>query len=247
MKANSEATNLEVFYRYLEARDTLNTHQKDMVAGLFSGTRFAAAQQIAVPPEDRPQKSYLILRGLAARFHITEDGRRRFSALHVAGDFIDLHGFLLKKMDHGILALTDCVFVTAEHAELEKYSHSEPQITRWLWMSTVIDAAIYRSWIVAASLKTADRTLAHFFCEYYVRLKTVGYATGYEVELPLAQSVVADLLGISNMQLTRALKSIRSRGFISWKDGHLVIEDFAGLAAHGSFDPTYLSLHVEHR
>ena len=200
-----------------------------------------------MPPDDRPQKSFLILRGLAARFHITEDGRRRFSALHIAGDFIDLHGYLMKKMDHGILALTDCVFATAEHEDLEKLTQTEPQITRWLWMSTVLDAAIYRSWIVAASLKTADRTLAHFFCEYFMRQKTVGFAVGMEVDLPLAQSVVADLLGISNMQLTRALKSIRSRGLVSWKDGKLTIIDFPGLAAHGSFDPTYLSLRVEHR
>ena len=66
------------------------------------------------------QGKVLLLDGYAARYKIVSNGRRQTSAIHVAGDFIDLHSFLLKTMDHGVLALTNCRIANVPHATLEK-------------------------------------------------------------------------------------------------------------------------------
>src|SRR3712207_8892027 len=40
---------------------------------------------------DRPSDSNLLLEGFACRHKVMADGRRQITALHVAGDFVDLH------------------------------------------------------------------------------------------------------------------------------------------------------------
>ena len=57
---------------------------------------------------ERPSESILLLEGFAARYKLLRNGERQITALHIPGDFVDLHSFLLKKMDHGVVALTRC-------------------------------------------------------------------------------------------------------------------------------------------
>jgi len=51
---------------------------------------------------DRPSECRLLLEGWASRYMMLEDGRRQIIALHISGDFLDLHSFPLEQMDHSI-------------------------------------------------------------------------------------------------------------------------------------------------
>ena len=59
-----------------------------------------------------------MLSGFSARYHILHDGKRQLTALHLTGDFLDLHSLLLKVMDHGVTALTDCQIARVPHDRL---------------------------------------------------------------------------------------------------------------------------------
>ncbi len=231
----------------LSHRDTLSEKEKAELFALFSGERHFRAGEEIVREGARPRVSLLLTEGLAARFKVLEDGGRQIAALHVPGDFLDLHGFLLKVLAHGVLALSDCTLAQVEHEALRKLTETSPHLARLLWLDTLIDASVHREWLVGMGRRKAIGQLAHLMCELYVRLKLVDRADGMSFRLPVTQNELADVLGLSVVHVNRTLRGLRRRGVIRWEGERIHIDDWDGLAAIAEFDPVYLSLQKEPR
>ena len=86
-----------------------------MLGAMSLRKEFSTGQDL-VAVGSRPTYSTLILEGFAARYKVLENGARQFTSLQVPGDFVDLHAFLLKTMEHGIVALSPCRVICAEPA-----------------------------------------------------------------------------------------------------------------------------------
>ena len=227
---------------YLAKRDDLSADDIALIEKLCVPRRQFEAKSDIVAEQSTPSSSTVLMSGFAARYTILEDGRRQISAIHVPGDFVDLHSLLLRHMDHGVLALTDCETAIVPHSALKEISVERPHLTRMLWLSTVIDAAIHRRWIVTAGRLSAEGQMAHFICEMYRRLSVVGFVTDYSFRLPISQIMLSDALGLSAVHLNRTLMDLRRNGFVEWRGPEVTILDWDRLAAVGQFDDTYLSL-----
>lgn len=233
--------------RFLRARDDLGEQDISALKGLFSSSESFSPKDELIVEGAKPRASMLLINGFAARYRYDGDGARQLSAIHVPGDFLDLHGFLLRRMDHGIVALTSCTVLRAPHRRLVEVSAAQPHLTRMLWMSTVIDAAIHRAWIVASGRSTAVAHIAHFLCEMNYRLKIVGLSDGQSFSLPITQQDCADLLGRSLVHVNRALRQLKSLGFVNWTGGVVTLLKPDVLSEMAEFDPTYLSAWKEAR
>lgn len=195
----------------------------------------------------RPPVSTVLLAGTAARYRLLEDGKRQITALHVPGDFVDLHAFMLKTMDHGVLALSPCRVAAASHSDLTAVTEHHPHLARLLWLSTVIDGAIHREWIVAMGRRSKQAQLAHLVCELYTRLAIVGLVDGKSFNLPLSQGEVADVVGVSLVHLNKTLQGLRRDGLVRWIDRVITILKWNELAEIAEFDGAYLNLFKEPR
>ena len=114
-----------------------------------------------------------------------------------------------------------------------------------LWRDTLVDAAIFREWMIGIGRKTAFGRIAHLFCEMYLKLEAVGLAGDHRCELPITQIEIGDALGLSNVHVNRVLQELRAKGLITLRGRSLVITDWAALSEAGEFDPTYLHLEPE--
>jgi CRP-like cAMP-binding protein len=231
----------------LEKHDKLSEAEKRALENAIARIRVVEADEDLVREGDRPGESSLLLDGYAARYKIVSNGRRQISAIHVAGDFIDLHSFLLKTMDHGVLALTNCRIANVPHATLEKITEEFPHLTRLLWLSTLIDGAIHREWLTTMGRLSATAHMAHLICELYLRLKVIGRAEGDTIQLPSTQAELGDTLGLSTVHVNRVLQELRKEGLIRFQGDALTILDWERLKTVGEFTPTYLSLQNEDR
>ena len=231
----------------LERRDSLSPAEKHLLENIESRVWDVGADEDIVSEGGRPNESMLLLDGFAARYKVLKDGKRQITAVHVVGDFVDLHSFLMKKMDHAVLALTPCKLAAVSHQTLRDITEKHPHLTRLLWHSTLIDSAIHREWLVAMGRRSATSHLAHFICEMFSRLETVGETEKYSFRLPLTQAELGDALGLSTVHVNRVLQELRAKRLIIWKSDLVVIEDWAGLVEAAEFDPTYLSLDREPR
>ena len=212
------------------------------------GVLEAAAGRTATLPGNKdiveegssPKESCLLIGGFAARYKQLQSGGRQITALHVPGDFVDLHSFLLQPMDHSIIALSDCKVVYFPHTALHQITEKHPGLTRMLWADTLRDGAIHREWLVAMGRLSAEQHTAHFLCELYLRLGAIGLVQDDSFALPLTQSTMADTMGLSHVHMNRALQALRAKQAVSFERGMVVIKNFEALAKFAEFDPTYL-------
>ena len=240
--AADHASALKLLFDRMEVRDRLSATEKAALADAAGEFRFFPRETSIVREGDRPSVCALLVSGLASRYNMTEGGGRQITAVHVPGDFVDLHSFPLKKMDHGIGALTDCEVLVFSHARLVALTEAHPHLTRVLWMLTLLDGAIHRRWLVAMGRTSALSHTAHFLCEMYLRLEIVGLASGHVMPLPITQLELSDVLGISAVHTNRVLQELRSSGLISWVGTEVRILDWKYLTSAGQFDDSFLFL-----
>ena len=150
----------------------------------LSPEEIAALDKVLGPPREvrsgadfvqrhgHPTHSTLLISGFAARHVSLADGGRQITEINVDGDFVDLHSLLMKQMDHGVQALTDCVIAQAPHAELIALTENHPHLARLLWLDTLIDAAIHRQWLAVIGRRSGLGGLAHLLCELICALRS---------------------------------------------------------------------------
>jgi CRP-like cAMP-binding protein len=237
----------ERLLKLLDRRDRVSEEERLLVERLPRTLRSFQNDQELVREGSRPGESCLVLSGFTARAQFLSNGKRQFAAVHVPGDFVDLHALMLKVMDHSVVALGPCEAAFIPHASLISLVESAPHLGRLFWLSTVIDAAIQRSWITNLGRRSPSQHIAHLVCELYLRLEVVGLVQGTSFEFSATQTDVADMVGLSLVHVNRTIQELRAEQLLTWKNGTITITDFDRLVAYADFDPTYLSLNKEPR
>ena len=125
---------------------------------------FAAGEEI-VMEGTRQKESCLVTAGFAARSQSLRSGERQITAVHVPGDFVDLHSMMLKVMDHSVVALGPCKVAFVPHEKIREATEKNAHLGRMFWLSTTLAWAlaifISRSKI-ALALASASGVLASF-------------------------------------------------------------------------------------
>lgn len=226
----------------LRARDRISAGEEAVIrAGVREVVRIPA-DRIVVRARQALDTSTILLSGIAARQKVMRDGKRQITELHVAGDFIDLHGFTLKYLEHDIATLTECTFAAVPHAHLEQMTERHPRLTRIYWFGTNLDAAIHREWEMSLGSRSAIARMAHLFCELCARLDIVGLVQGNSYRLPISQQELSEMLGITPVHANRTLQQLRKQGLMEFARGIVTINDLIALKRVGEFDAAYLYL-----
>jgi CRP-like cAMP-binding protein len=237
---------LATFLRKLEARDAISAEERaTLIACASDEVRFPAGSDL-VREGARPDSSMLVIDGFTTRYRDAPDGSRQIMAIHIPGDFVDLHSLLLKEMDHSVGALSACRVMRFAHVNLRRLTETHPHLTRLLWLMTLIDSSIHREWLAAAA-QPAPEQIAHLVCELYVRLRITGLIIDESFPLPLTQTELGEALGLSAVHVNRSLQQLRSEGLFTWQNQVVHILDWEALRRRAAFDDRYLHLVQEPR
>lgn len=233
---------IERHLRKLRLRDTISAEEEAALRGTLLDTVVHPAGRTLVRAGEEVNYSTLLLDGLIGRYKDLKNGQRQITHVHVPGDFADLHGFSLKRLDHSLLALTPCTIARAAHSRLRTITETMPHLTRVMWFSTNVDAAIHREWEVSLGRRSAIQRAAHLFCELHVRLGVVGLAEEDGYALAISQAELAECLGLTPVHVNRVLRELRERGLVEFRNGRVAFQDLPGVRRLAEFDPGYLYL-----
>ena len=233
---------IEAHLKKLRARDDISGEEERAIRDMFTEVREFPADRVVVRRGHYLKESLLLLDGWIARTKDLRDGGRQISELAFAGDFSDMHGFTLKRLDHNIATITPARFAVVPHDRVLATLERHPHLARIYWMMTNIDGSIHREWTVSLGRRTALSRMAHLFCEILERLKVVELTDGDSYDFPLTQQEFGECLGLTAVHVNRTLQGLRKRGLIRVENRRATVLDFPGLKALGEFDPDYLYL-----
>ena len=228
--------------RKLEGFAPLSAADKALLERISAPSRTVPSQTDLVSEGEAPQGVLLILEGIACRHKVRATGARQITAYLVPGDLCDLDVALLDTMDHTITTLSLCRVVLIPPKTVAEVMEHHPQIARALRMTTLVDEATLREWLVNVGSRSALERVAHLFCELRVRMQAVGLADGDSFDMPITQADLADTTGLSSVHLNRTLRELRRKGLIELQRRRLTILNLPRLKALAEFKANYLHL-----
>ncbi|MFL6754306.1 MAG: Crp/Fnr family transcriptional regulator [Sphingomicrobium sp.] len=238
---------IEVHLKKLRARDEISHAEEQEIRSLVSQVVEIPADRTAIRHGEPLSQSTLLLEGWMARAKDLPSGQRQIAEIHVAGDFTDLHGFTLKRLDHDIITISPCRVALVPHERLKDMTERFPHLSRVYWFMTNMDAAIHREWTLSLGRRSAISRMAHLFCELNVRLGIVELALNDSYEFPFTQVELGECLGLTSVHVNRTLQELRRLGLVDLQSRRLSILDPDGLKAMADFDPAYLYLEKRSR
>ena len=239
--ADEDGAVIGLLLRAIERRDVLSDREREALAKAVAEIRIHPPGDTLIRAGTPAEYSTLLVDGLLGRIFYMSEGKRQIVALHLPGDFVDLHSLLLKRLDHDVVALSHVRVALVPHTVLRKLTETEPHLARMLWLLTVIDAAIHREWIGRLGHSAAVR-IAHLLCELQTRFAVVGLATPEGFAIDLTQSDFGDMTGLTPVHVNRTLRKLREANLAIVRDGFASIPDLRRLQEFAGFDPTYLYL-----
>jgi CRP-like cAMP-binding protein len=224
----------------LRARDDISAEEEREIRSLVSHTIQVPHDRTFIRHGQEVKESTLLLDGWMARAKDLPSGQRQLAELQLPGDFTDLHGFTLKRLDHDIVSITQCTIGVVPHERLTAMTERFPHLTRVYWLMTNVDAAIQREWTLSLGRRSAIARMANLFCELLTRLGIVGLTSENGFDFPLTQIELSECLGLTSVHVNRTLQELRRMCLIEVRDQRVQIKDVAGLKGIAEFDPTYL-------
>lgn len=224
----------------LRARDDVSVEEEDILRASISEIRTVAADQVVVRADVDLTECNLLVEGMMCRYKDLENGERQISELHVPGDFVDLHSFPLKRLDHNVLALVPSRIAIIPHERVLQITEQHPHLTRLLWFLTTLDAAIHREWVLSLGRRTAIARIAHLFCELHLRLAIVGIGDDSGFALPLTQQDLAECIGLTPVHCNRVLGALKSEGAVTFQRRRVALHDLPRLRQIAEFKANYL-------
>jgi CRP-like cAMP-binding protein len=208
--------------------------------------RNLAPRTTLVRAGEKLHESTLLLEGIMSRYMDDRNGLRQLVAVHVPGDFLDLHAFPLEVLDHDVATMTAATVAIIPHSALDAICADMPALARKLWFSTLIDAAIHRAWLFRFGRLDGVGRVAHFLCETNARLVSAGLSDGHRFALGLTQNDLAEICGLTSVHVNRVMRQLRNEKLCVFRSSLVEILDPKGLAARGQFRPDYLYIDTSH-
>ncbi|WP_084698542.1 Crp/Fnr family transcriptional regulator [Muricoccus aerilatus] len=218
----------------------LTAEERQALMDLPMTVRSYARGQDIVREGDIPSECCLILDGFASRYKLLPDGRRQIMAFHTPGDMPDLQSLHIRVMDHSVAAMMPTKAAFIPHKSIRELTGRFPGLLHAFWRDTLIDAAIFREWMIGIGRRDAHERIAHLICEMLLRFRGVDLAPEDTFKIPATQNDMADALGLSNVHVNRVLMDLRRDGLITWTNHTVSILKWEELQVRGLFDATYL-------
>jgi len=231
---------MNILIRKLQTIGSLTESEKAFLLGLPSRVIVAKKGTVIAADGAVASRSCLVLEGFAHREKLNAAGGRQIFSFHPAGDIPDLQNLHLGRMDHNLVATSDCRVALIDHRDLNAVLGQSASLTGIMWRDCLIDAASFRQWMLMLGQADAETRMAHLFCELFVRLRVMGLNDGLRFNFPATQTDIGDALGISAVHTNRTLQELRGEGLIAVDRTEVEILNWSGLRARAMFDGAYL-------
>lgn len=226
--------------RKLDALARLDDADRAAIRALPFAVASARANQFLVREGEPATQCCVLLSGYACRHKTTSEGGRQIVSFHIPGDMLDLQHLLLSRADHNVQTITEATYAVVPSAALQAVAQARPNLAEAMWRDTLIDASIFREWVLNVGRRDAKSRVAHMLCEFASRRDAAGLGNPERFELPMTQEQIADATGLTPVHVNRMLAQLTAEGVIERSGRQIRIVDWSRMRRVGDFDPAYL-------
>lgn len=216
----------------------LSDADKAILAALEKEEREYEKDSIVVRSGHPVRELYVVKSGWLTSYSVLDDGRRQLLRLFYPGDIVDLSEISIAEARHDIKCLTAATLCPFPKSGLEQLFARSPRLTALLFAMTVRENSTLLERIRAIGRFSAYERLCYLLLEVGYRLDAVDNGETGGFRLPLTQTDMADLLGLTNVYVSKTLAKIESDGLIRREGNRMRILDVDAMEARCEFNST---------
>ena len=161
-----------------------------------------------------PRRLYFIAKGWVGGAIALSTSRRPLTMLRIRGDVIGLDCMDGRKAVEEIHSITGAELISVPMAEWVAALHKQPKIHSFICGELVRDVSILQLMNAVVGRLTAPNRLAFFI---YIMLRRSRRTFNGQIEtlnLPLTQDEIGQILGLTNVSVNRAFRTLESENLI---------------------------------
>lgn len=228
--------------RKLSVHAALSEEDCEAILSLPYGLRTFGPEEPIMREGDSADQCGVLISGFAYRQKITAAGARQIVALNIAGEPLGLQNIVLDVADHDVRTLTAAEVAFIRRADLLELANTRPAVGRAFLVKLLVEASIAREWLLNVGRRPARARLAHFLCEFAVRIEAVGLNDDDGYVLPMTQEQLGDALGLTSVHVNRTLGVLEAGGLIERHKREVRFPDWKRLRKVADFSDLYLHL-----
>jgi CRP-like cAMP-binding protein len=230
----------DVWFRKLARLVDLNNAEREALAALPFTLEKTSANRYLVKEGEKVTRCCLLVKGYVARHKMNREGKRQIVSFHMPGDMVDLQHSLLPTADHNIQTMTAATVAWVPIPALAEVASLFPRVAAAFAKDALIDASVFREWVLNVGARDAKTRIAHMLCEFLQRREALGIATAEALDLPFTQEQIGDATGLTSVHVNRMLRELVEDGAFTRIGRTLRVSNWHELKAIADFDPAYL-------
>jgi len=233
---------LDLLVRKLTLHAPLSEADREAILALPYTVRTLDPHTYTTREGDPPTNCAVLLSGFAYRQKLTGDGARQIVSIHIPGEPLDFQHLFLDVADHSVQTLTRAEIAFVSRRDLQELARLRPGIGHAVLAAILVEASIFREWVLNVGRRDARTRIAHVLCEFALRLEAQGLADEYGYELPMSQEQLADATGLTAVHVNRTLRALEEEGLIRRRRRFVSFPDWEQLRQAADFSERYLHL-----
>jgi len=189
---------------------TLTKEEKALLDELEQSPTEVKAGECLWEENDAADDFCTLRSGWAYSYRHLENGSRQILEVFLPGDIIGLREFAFSKRLAGVRMIEDGVICRFPHHRIMALFRQSHTLTAVMFAISSRQQVLMTERLVNVARRSAKKKMAHFLFEMHQRLRQTG--TGCNLRLPLSQELLADLLGLSSVHVSRTFTTLSREG-----------------------------------
>ncbi|WP_181870819.1 Crp/Fnr family transcriptional regulator [Vreelandella rituensis] len=179
---------------------------------------------------------YVLESGWACLFTTTENDSREMVDIFLPGDIIGLRESFLTGENAKVVMLTNGRLVSMKYCALHALAQENDDVSNAVLRFIIVHDNILIERLRSCTQNQAEKRVAHFLLEIHTRLSFSVNLSESFFNMPITQTVIGNLLGITSVHVSRCMASLENRKLIRKKRNGVMILKADVMAHETGFD-----------
>lgn len=220
----------------------LSEEDEGYLAMLEKDEQKFSASSVVYASEVRGQNLYVVKSGWLFSYIMLTDGRRQILKVYHPGDVIGFPDIAFDRTTSDLQAAGEVCLCPFPKKELDVIFSKSPRLTALLFSLSARDQVILLDLLRALGRMSAIERLAYFLLDTQAKLRVTCHDLTDTFRLPLTQTEIGDLLGLTNVYVSKSLGRLEEDGLIERKQNAVRILKEAELRRQVDFFDRYNTL-----
>jgi CRP/FNR family transcriptional regulator, anaerobic regulatory protein len=215
----------------------MSSEELNFIGGMQRGQAELAPGRFLYEEGDKPKALYTLYEGWAAGCSALPGQKLQISEVLLPGDLLGAPACITGRHSRSLVALTRIRYCVLDLSLIEKLCWSGGTLCQALMKSLMAHRMRREKMTTLLRRGGPLQRLAYFFADTFARLKAIGVASDTMCPFPLHRSQLAEIVGLSEVHVSRTLTAMRKDGLIEIANNILVIPEQERLMKIAGFRP----------